>query len=77
MGGTTIESTVSSGVSSLFGIAPIVTILVLIIIILGWFIKQLLADMKADRQKMFDVVVNCTAVVAEFKEMVRGALNQK
>lgn len=77
MADSTIEGTISTGVTSLFGIAPIVTILVLIIIALCWFIRQLLADAKTDRKMVLDVVVSNTAVISEFKEMVRGAINQK
>jgi len=73
----TMESTIAQGVSSLFGLAPIITVLVLIIVVLCWFIKSLLQDAKEERRLTRDALTGNTAVISEFKEMVRNALANK
>lgn len=76
MASQTLEGAVSDGVSSLFGLAPIITILVLIIIGLCWFIKSLLQDAKEERRLNREALLGNTSVIAEFKEMIRAAINK-
>jgi hypothetical protein len=73
----TIEGTVAEGVSSLLSLSPIVTELVLTIICLLWFIKFLLTDAREERKLNREALNNSTAVIAELKEMIRGAINAK
>lgn len=76
MNPSTIEGAVASGASSLFTISPIVTILVLAIIVLCWFIKSLMKDLKELQNKTTDALIANTAVNASMQEMVRAALNK-
>lgn len=74
---STIEGAASEGIASLFGISPVVTILVLMIIALLWFVRYLLVDAQGERQLNRDALNNSTAVISELKEMIRGAINAK
>lgn len=66
-----MESAAQKGIESLFGISPVVTILVLVIMGLCWFIKGLLRDARDDRKSMTDALINSTAVMTTHNELLR------
>lgn len=74
--GTGLEGAAAGGVSDLMKISPVVTILVLVIMALGWFIRSLLSDARDERKLNRDALTNSTAVIAELKELVRGAIHR-
>jgi len=71
---TSLEHAASSGAASLFTLGPIVTILVLAIMGLIWFIKSLLQDARDERKLNRDALVNVTTVITELKEIVRHVI---
>lgn len=71
---TNIEQAASNGLGSLMNITPLVTVLVLIVMGLCWFIKGLLQDARDERKLTRDALVNNTSVIAELKEMIRIAI---
>lgn len=66
----------AGGVDSLMGIAPLVTVLVLIIIVCVFFIWALLKDAREERALNREALKGNTIILTEFKEMIRGALNR-
>lgn len=66
----------ASGVKSLFGIAPIVTILVLAVLLLLWFIKSLMKDLKENQNKTTDALISNTAIISSFQEVIRALGNK-
>lgn len=76
MNGTTIEGAAADGFASLMSLSPVVTILILVIMGLCWFIKSLLQDARDERKLNRDALNNSTAVIAELKELVRSALHR-
>lgn len=71
-----MEQVVSGGFTDLMKLAPIITLLCIIVIVMGWFIKSLLADAKEERRLNRDALINNTAVISEFKELVRGLVQK-
>lgn len=69
MGG--MEGAAANGVNSLWNIAPVVTILVLAIIVLLWFIRNQLLDAKEERKVVRDALTGNTAVLARLEELIR------
>lgn len=72
-----IEGAAAEGIKSLFGVDPLTTALVLAILALLWFIRFLLLDAREERKLNRDALTNATTVIAELKEMIRGAINSK
>lgn len=75
-GAVTFEGVAASGFGELMKIAPIVTVLLLVIFCLCWFVKSLLQDARDERKLNRDALVSNTAVIAELKELIRGAINR-
>lgn len=71
-----LATTVNAGLQSLFTIAPIVTLLVLIVICQLWFIRFLLNEAKEERKLNREALNNSTAVISELKEMIRNAITR-
>lgn len=69
-----LEQAASTGFASLMTISPLVTVLVLFIMGLCWFIKGLLQDARDERKLTRDALVANTSVIAELKEMIRIAI---
>lgn len=66
----------ANSLKTIMDIAPVVSVLVLIIFVLIWFIYLLLKDAREERALNRDVVKGNTAILAELKEMIRGAINR-
>jgi hypothetical protein len=66
-----MEQTLTYGLAELLKLGAVVTVLVLAIVILLWFIRELLRDAKQERQLNRDALVNNTAVLSELKELIR------
>jgi len=71
-----ITKAAANGVNSLWDIAPIVTILVLIILALLWFISALLKDAREERTLNRAALQGNTAILSELKELIRGAISK-
>lgn len=71
-----ITKAAANGVNSLWNIAPIVTILVLIILALLWFISALLKDAREERTLNRAALQGNTAILSELKELIRGAISK-
>jgi hypothetical protein len=74
--GCGVVKNVDDGVKELLSVSPLVTALVLGIICLMWFIKTLLKEAKEERTLNREALINNTAVISEFKELIRNALNK-
>lgn len=74
---TDLSNAAAKGVASLFNIDPLVTVLVLAIMALLWLVRYLIQRNQEQGDKITDALINNTAVVAEFKEMVRALIAQK
>lgn len=66
-----MEQSASKGLSSLMDISPLVTVLVLVIMGLCWFIRGLLQDIRDDRKSMTDALISNTAVITTHNELLR------
>lgn len=66
----------ADGVTSVMGVSPIVTILMLIILAMAWFIRMLLLDAKEERRVTRDALIGNTAILSELKELIRGAVSK-
>jgi hypothetical protein len=73
---TALTSSAANGLNDLMHIAPVVTLLVLIIMGLCWFIRSLLQDARDERKLNRDALTNSTAVIAELKELIRSAIHK-
>ena len=72
---TSIESAVGGGVSELMRLGPIVTLETLVLIVLCYFIRELLRDAKTERQLNREALNNSTAILAEIKGTLNAILN--
>lgn len=72
----TLQGVTIDGYADLLHVAPIVTLLIFIILGLCWFIKSLLQDAKCERKLNRDALMANTAVIAEFKEIIRAAIHR-
>lgn len=66
----------ASGVTDLMQITPMITLLILIILALLWFIRSLLIDARTERQLNRDALIGNTAILSELKELIRGAVSK-
>lgn len=78
-----IDKNIDKGVEQLLSVSPLVTALILVIVVLIWFIRDLLKSSKEDRmlsredaKHSTNALINNTAVISEFKELIRNALNK-
>lgn len=71
-----IEAT-ANGVNSLWEVAPIVTILVLIDVVLLYFIRVLLLDAKEERTLYRQTLKENTEAFNSLKEIIRVAISTK
>lgn len=69
-----MEEVITKGVSSLMNLGPLVTLLLLVILGQFWIIKCFIKDAKDERTLNRDALMNNTAVISEFKELIRGAI---
>lgn len=51
--------------------------MLLVIVGLCWFVLYLMKELRETRRESTNALVNATAVIAEFKEIVRAALHSK
>ncbi len=76
----------SAVVGSDIGVAPIigkiteqgalVAFMLLVILALAWFVRYLLQRNESQSKVITDALINNTAVISEFKEMVRASLHK-
>lgn len=71
-----MEQVAAGGLNNLMSISPVVTILVLVVMGLCWFIRGLLQDARDERKLNRDALTGSTSVIAELKEMIRGAIHR-
>lgn len=71
-----MEQAINKGITDLLNLAPIITVLVLVILGLVFFARSLLKDAKEERTLYRETLTNNTAVMAEFKELIRNALSK-
>ena len=71
-----LSKAAGNGINSLWDIAPVVTVLVLIILALMWFISQLLKDAREERALNREALKGNTVILTELKEVIRGAINR-
>jgi len=74
---TEISGAAAKGIASLFNIDPLVTVLVLAILALLWLVRYLIQRNEKQGDKITDALIENTAVIAEFKEMIRAVIAQK
>jgi len=72
-----IGNAAAKGIVSLFEINLLVTVLVLAILALLWLVRYLIQRNERQGDKMTEAFINNTAIIAEFKEMIRAAIAQK
>ncbi len=72
-----ISGAAAQGIVSLFNIDPLVTVLVLVNIALVWLARYLIQRNEKQNDKVTQALIENTAVIAEFKEMVRALMAQK
>lgn len=70
------EATAAGGLGGLMEIHPVVSILILVIMGLCWFIKGLLQDARDERKLNRDALIASTVTLTELKELVRNAINR-
>lgn len=73
---TDIAGAAANGINSLWHIAPIVTILVLVIIVLLYFIRLLLQDAREERKVVRDTLAGNTAVMSRLEELIRTTVHR-
>lgn len=54
----------------------LIALMLLIILALAWFVKYLINRNDAQNKIVIDALINNTAVISEFKEMVRASLTK-
>lgn len=74
---TEIGSAAAKGVTSLFEINALVTVLVLAVLALLWLVRYLIQRNERQGDKIMEALINNTAALSEFKEMVRAFIIQK
>ena len=67
-----LVGTASKGIESLFYINPLVTVLVLLVMVLISLCAYLIKRNEAQNEKVMQVLVNNTAAITEFKEVLRA-----
>lgn len=67
----------AGGLTDLMGLAPVVTLLVLVCMGLSFMVLFLLRDARKERNQMRDAYIANTVVMTEWKEIVRNALHRK
>lgn len=71
-----LQGAAANGVNGLWHIAPVVSVLVLAIMVLLYFIRGLLLDAKEERKVMRDALVANTAVLARLEELIRATVSK-
>ncbi len=71
-----ITGAAAKGVNSLWDIAPVVSILVLAIMVLLYFIRGLLMDAKEERKANRDALIGNTAVLARLEELILATVSK-
>lgn len=74
---TDLTGAAAQGVTSLFQITPLVTVLVLIILALIWLVRYLIERNERQGEKVTDALVNNTAALTALKETVHVVFSQK
>lgn len=72
-----IGGAAAQGIVSLFNIDPLTTVLVLIILALIWLVRYLIQRNERQNDKVTDALLDNTAIISEFKEMIRALMAQK
>lgn len=72
-----IVGAASEGVNSLWGIAPVVTVLVLMMFVLIYFIRALLIDAKEERNLYRGILEANTKALTSLQEVIRVAISLK
>lgn len=73
----TIAPTATKGLESLLQIAPVVTVLVLVILVLVYFIRALLIDAKEERNLYRGTLEENTRALTSLQEVIRVAISVK
>lgn len=73
---TGIDEAIGKGLSDLFDVDTHTTILVFVILLLIWFIRFLLTEAKEERSLNRNALTGSTTVLAELKELIRGAIHK-
>lgn len=72
-----IAGSATKGLESLWDIAPIVTVLVLVILLLVYFIRALLIDAKEERNLYRGTLEANTKALTSLQEVIRVAISLK
>lgn len=68
---------VSAATMKVIEAGALFSFMLVVVVALCWFIIYLMGELRNTRKESTDALVNSTAVIAEFKEIVRAALHQK
>lgn len=72
-----IADAATNGVNSLWDIAPVVTVLVLVILMLVYFVRALLIDAKEERNLYRSTLEANTKALTSLQEVIRVAISLK
>jgi len=72
-----IADTATNGINSLWDIAPVVTVLVLVILMLVYFIRTLLLDAREERNLYRGTLEENTKALTSLQEIIRVAITLK
>jgi hypothetical protein len=72
-----ITDAATNGVNSLWDIAPVVTVLVLVILMLVYFLRAMLIDAKEERNLYRSTLEANTKALTSLQEVIRYAISLK
>lgn len=70
------EGAAAQGLTNLMGIAPVITVLVLVLMAMGFLLWKLLVWSREDSQKSRDALNNNTAILSALKETIDHAVRK-
>lgn len=71
-----IEQAASGGLTQLMNVNPLTTLLVLIVMALCWIIRELIRDIRTERDRVTTTLINVAAVMAEQRTLITMAVQK-